>query len=87
MLQSVKSAAARFDDDLSAGDVIVGNLPDLNGTHLLDVDLAMPIFAEERAVGSRKCKSCSTMIDLNGPAAGGYNLEASELDAEGLGIH
>jgi N-methylhydantoinase B len=84
MLWSVKGAARRFAGDLEPGDVIVSNLPDLNGTHLLDVDLIMPIFVEERIVGW----ACSRAheIDLGGPVAGGYNPEAEELYAEALAI-
>jgi N-methylhydantoinase B len=83
MLRSVKSAADRF-PTLANGDVIVGNLPDLNGTHLLDVDLIMPIYFDDQLVGW----ACSRAheIDLGGPVAGGYNPEAEELYAEALAI-
>src|SRR5207244_7840276 len=84
MLWSVKSAAERFGGNLEPGDAVVCNLPDLNGTHLLDVDLMQPIFFEDRIVGW----ACSRAheIDLGGPVAGGYNPEAEELYAEGLAI-
>ena len=84
MLASVKNAALRFADGLAPGDVIVGNEPDLNGTHLLDVDLIQPIFAGDRLIGW----ACSRAheIDIGGPVAGGYNPHAEDLYGEGLVI-
>src|SRR5581483_5606811 len=84
MLASVKNAALRFADGLAPGDVIVGNEPDLNGTHLLDVDLIQPIFAGDRLIGW----ACSRAheIDIGGPVAGGYNPHAEDIYGEGLVI-
>jgi N-methylhydantoinase B len=82
MLSSVRSAAAHFGDDLAPGDVIIGNHPALNGTHLLDVDLIEPVFWSDRLVGW----TCSRahQAELGGPVAGGYNPQAEELFAECL---
>jgi N-methylhydantoinase B len=82
MLASARSAAERFGSELSPGDVIISNHPDLNGTHLLDVDLIAPVFNGDRLVGW----TCSRAheVDLGGPIAGGYNPDAEELYAECL---
>ncbi len=82
MLASVRSAGERFEHGLSPGDVIISNHPELNGTHLLDVDLIAPVFSGERLVAW----TCSRAheADLGGPIAGGYNPEAEELYAECL---
>jgi N-methylhydantoinase B len=84
MLFSVKSVAQRYGDDLRPGDVIVANDPTANGTHLLDIDLIQPIFADGRLVGW----ACSRAheVDIGGPVAGGYNPSAEDIFAEGLRI-
>ena len=84
MISSVKVAAERFADDLHEGDVIIGNDPWLNGTHLLDVDLIAPIFHDETLVGF--AVSRAHHADIGGPVAGGYNPNAQEVYAEGVRI-
>jgi N-methylhydantoinase B len=84
MIASVKSAARIFAGDLAPGDVIVGNDPVLNGTHLLDIDVAQPIFVGDQIVGW----ACSRAheVDIGGPVPGGYNPGATDIHAEGLRI-
>lgn len=84
MLFSVKSVAERYRDDLAPGDIIVGNDPYANGTHLLDIDVIQPIFFEDRLVGW----ACSRAhhVDIGGPVPGGYNPHAGDIYAEGLRI-
>lgn len=84
MLTSVKHAAERFGAGARPGDVIVGNDPSLNGTHLLDVDVIEPVFAGDRLVAW----ACSRAheVDIGGPVPGGYNPAARDVHAEGLRI-
>ncbi len=84
MLASVKSVAGRYGDEVARGDVIVGNDPDLNGTHLPDIDIIQPIFFADRLVGW----ACSRAheVDIGGPNPGGYNPLAADIYAEGLRI-
>jgi N-methylhydantoinase B len=84
MLSSVKSVAERCRDELAPGDVVVGNDPELNGTHLPDIDVIQPIFFEDRVVGW----ACSRAheVDIGGPNPGGYNPLAADIYAEGLRI-
>jgi N-methylhydantoinase B len=84
MLASVKTVAERFAGRLGEGDVVVGNDPAANGTHLLDVDVIAPVFHEGRLVAW----ACSRAheIDIGGPVPGGYNPNASDIYAEGLRI-
>jgi N-methylhydantoinase B len=84
MMQSVRSAAERFAGNLFPGDVIVGNDPAANGTHLPDVDLILPVFAGDRLIGW----ACSRAhhVDVGGPVPGGYNPAATDLMGEGIRI-
>jgi N-methylhydantoinase B len=84
MLSSVKYAAQRFAGGVGPGDVIIGNDPLVNGTHLLDIDVIEPVFVEERLVAW----TCSRVheIDIGGPVPGGYNPSAQDIFAEGIRI-
>lgn len=84
MLQSVKTVAARFRDEIEPGDVIARNEPDTGGSHLVDIDLIAPIFVDGRPVAW----ACSRahMADIGGPVPSGYNPYAEDLFAEGLVI-
>lgn len=84
MISSVKNVARLYAGKLKPGDVIIGNHPALNGTHLPDVDLIQPIFHDGKPVAW----ACSRAheIDIGGPVPGGYNPDAEELYAEGLVI-
>jgi N-methylhydantoinase B len=84
MLASVKSVAERFVGNLDPGDVVLGNDPATNGTHLLDIDVMQPVFHDGRIVAW----ACSRAheIDIGGPVPGGYNPNASDIYAEGLRI-
>jgi N-methylhydantoinase B len=84
MIASVKSVAERFRDELVDGDVVIGNDPAANGTHLLDIDLICPVFHDGRPVAW----ACSRAheIDVGGPVPGGYNPNAGDIYAEGIRI-
>ncbi|MBM3677905.1 MAG: hydantoinase B/oxoprolinase family protein, partial [Actinobacteria bacterium] len=84
MLASVKTVAERFAGNLAPGDVILGNDPAANGTHLLDIDVVQPVFHDGRIVAW----ACSRAheIDIGGPVPGGYNPNAADIYAEGLRI-
>jgi N-methylhydantoinase B len=84
MIASVKSVAERFAGELQDGDVVIGNDPTANGTHLLDIDLICPVFHEGRLVAW----ACSRAheIDVGGPVPGGYNPNAGDIYAEGIRI-
>lgn len=66
------------------GDVYVMNDPYLGGTHLQDVRLVMPIFHGERIVAY--VATTGHWSDMGGPVPGSFNIEATEIYAEGLRI-
>lgn len=81
---AVRMMAEAFAGDLFEGDVLMANDPYWGGSHLPDVTLAMPFFAEGRIrlwVALRAHQG-----DIGGMSAGGYSAGAREIWQEGLRI-
>jgi N-methylhydantoinase B len=69
--------------DLAPGDVIIGNDPYLGGgTHLSDVALVRPIFAEDDLVGFAAAKAHWT--EVGGKDPGSWTADSADVYAEGL---
>lgn len=81
---AVRAVEDRFGDDVAEGDVIVLNDPYTGGSHLPDVTIFVPIFAD----GQRRLWSVvrAHMGDIGGATHGAYNPEATEIWQEGLRI-
>ncbi|MBR0953577.1 hydantoinase B/oxoprolinase family protein [Bradyrhizobium canariense] len=81
---AVRMMAEAFAADLHEGDVLMANDPYWGGSHLPDVTLAMPFFADGQVhlwVALRAHQG-----DIGGMSAGGYSAAASEIWQEGLRI-
>ncbi len=75
----------KFGTDLAEGDVFVANDPhSAGGTHLPDVNMAMPVFADGRLLGF----ACNIAhhADMGGMAPGSMAGGMSEIYQEGLRI-
>ncbi len=72
----------RREQALDAGDMIVVNNPYIAGTHLNDITLIRPIFAEQQLVGYAASKAHHT--DVGGRAPGSISSDATEVFQEGL---
>lgn len=71
------------DDELQEGDIFVTNDPFYGGvTHLNDVVLAMPVFAEGRLIAWTA--NIAHWPDLSGMTPGGVSAEATEIFQEGI---
>lgn len=81
---AVRMMAEAFDGDLADGDVLMANDPYWGGSHLPDVTLAMPFFADG---GIRLWVALRAhQGDIGGLSAGGYSAAAREIWHEGLRI-
>lgn len=81
---AVRMMADAFAGDLHEGDVLMANDPYWGGSHLPDVTLAAPFFAEGEVrlwIALRAHQG-----DIGGMSAGGYSAGATELWQEGLRI-
>ncbi|HEY9212324.1 MAG TPA: hydantoinase B/oxoprolinase family protein [Ancylobacter sp.] len=81
---AVRMMADAFADELEDGDVLMANDPYWGGSHLPDVTLAMPFFAEGKVrlwIALRAHQG-----DIGGMSAGGYSAGATEIWQEGLRI-
>ena len=78
----VKFALEFFGDDLHPGDVLVANDPYHGGGHLPDFNVFAPVFAGEELalIASIQCHHG----DTGGAVAGGYNVHAADIWAEGI---
>ncbi|WP_226573482.1 hydantoinase B/oxoprolinase family protein [Acuticoccus sediminis] len=81
---AVRALEARFGDDVNPGDVFVLNDPYAGGSHLPDVTVFAPVFAE----GERRLWAVvrAHMGEIGGASHGGYNPSATEIWQEGLRI-
>ncbi|UOM32683.1 hydantoinase B/oxoprolinase family protein [Acuticoccus sp. I52.16.1] len=81
---AVKALEARFGDDVDPGDVFILNDPYAGGSHLPDVTIFAPVFAE----GERRLWAVARahMGEIGGATHGGYNPGAREIWQEGLRI-
>jgi N-methylhydantoinase B len=86
MLGLVKSILARYSaSQIHQGDLFVGNDPYVaGGTHLPDINLAMPVFAGGRLI-AWIC-NIAHHADIGGMAAGGLAAAMTEIYQEGLRI-
>lgn len=75
----------KYGDDIHEGDIFVGNDPHVaGGTHLPDINMAMPVFAEGRLIAF----TCNIAhhADVGGIAPGSMAGGMSEIYQEGLRI-
>ncbi|WP_332302756.1 hydantoinase B/oxoprolinase family protein [Rhizobium sp. GR12] len=81
---AVRAVEDRFGNDISDGDIIVLNDPYAGGSHLPDVTIFVPVFAE----GKRRLWTVvrAHMGDIGGATHGAYNPQATEIWQEGLRI-
>lgn len=81
---AVRAVEERFNDDIAEGDIVVLNDPYAGGSHLPDVTIFVPVFAE----GERRMWTVvrAHMGDIGGATHGAYNPQATEIWQEGLRI-
>src|SRR5262245_8133331 len=80
----MRAVLARFGGQLHAGDLYVTNDPYEGGSHLPDIYLCRPVFADATLVGFLVCIAHHT--DIGGRTPGGNGCDATELYQEGLRI-
>lgn len=81
--KSVQFILSKFGDDIHAGDVFVTNDPWHGGvTHLNDIVLAMPVFAEGKLIAW--AANIAHNSDVGGMAPGSLSGDATEIFQEGL---
>jgi len=81
--KSVQFIVEKFEEDIVAGDVFITNDPWHGGvTHLNDLVLAMPVFANEQLIGWTA--NIAHNSDVGGMAPGSLSGEATEIFQEGL---
>ena len=81
--KSVQFIVEKFAEDIKPGDVFITNDPWHGGvTHLNDLVLAMPVFAEEKLIGWTA--NIAHNSDVGGMAPGSLSGEATEIFQEGL---
>jgi N-methylhydantoinase B len=74
---------ARFGDDIAEGDIFIANDPHAaGGTHLPDINMAMPVFHRKRLVGFM-C-NIAHHADIGGMVPGSMAGGMSEIYQEGL---
>ena len=73
-----------FGDDLQPGDIIVNNDPYSGGSHLPDVFMFLPVFAQGERVAILGLVLHHT--DMGGRMAGGNAADSNEIYEEGLRI-
>ncbi|MBT3271881.1 MAG: hydantoinase B/oxoprolinase family protein [Spirochaetales bacterium] len=83
-MEAVKAVSRAFGDDINPGDVFVLNDPYLGGTHLPDVTIMKPIFAEGKLQFIAINRAHHG--DVGGMEAGSYCPQATELFHEGIRI-
>ncbi|WP_283192680.1 hydantoinase B/oxoprolinase family protein [Rhizobium sp. AN80A] len=75
----------QYGDTIAPGDVFIGNDPHVaGGTHLPDINLAMPVFGEGRLVGF--VANIVHHADVGGAAVGSMSGGLDEIYKEGLRI-
>ncbi|MCY3671395.1 MAG: hydantoinase B/oxoprolinase family protein, partial [Alphaproteobacteria bacterium] len=76
---------ARYGDDIEEGDIVIANDPHTaGGTHLPDINMAAPVFAEGRIV-AWVC-NIAHHADVGGMAPGSMAGGMSEIYQEGLRV-
>jgi N-methylhydantoinase B len=79
---SVQAIVDFFSGDLHDGDVLVLSDPYFGGSHIPDWTVMTPVFHEGRPVFFPGVRA--HMLDVGGPAAGGYNILARDVWQEGF---
>lgn len=84
LIIGMKRVAEYFAGDIHPGDVYYHNDPETGGSHIPDMCAYKPIFIDGELAfwGVSKLH----VIDAGGPVPSSYNIEATELYAEGLRI-
>ena len=81
----VAALRERFSGDMAPGDIFVGNDPHVaGGTHLPDINLAAPVFADGRLI-AYAC-NIAHHADVGGAARGSMSGGLTEIYQEGLRI-
>lgn len=81
---AIRAMAEAFDGDIAKDDVLMANDPYWGGSHLPDITLALPVFADGALrlwVALRAHQG-----DIGGLSAGGYSAGATEIWHEGIRI-
>jgi N-methylhydantoinase B len=85
LLDLMRILVARYGNDISEGDLFIANDPHVaGGTHLPDINMAMPVFAEGRLVAF--VSNLAHHADVGGAARGSMSGGMSEIYQEGLRI-
>lgn len=84
LLDLMRILVSRY-DDIAEGDLFIANDPHVaGGTHLPDINMAMPVFAEGRLVAF--VSNLAHHADVGGAARGSMSGGMSEIYQEGLRI-
>ena len=78
------SVLGYFEGKLAEGDIVLTNDPFSGSSHLQDVTLLKPLFADGRLVGYGLVQV--PLADIGGNALGGYDPRALEIWAEGVRV-
>jgi len=78
------AVAAMLDEDHFPGDAWILNDPYRGGTHLPDVTLISPVFADGELLGFAACRAHHA--DIGGPSPAGMPARSRTLDEEGVVI-
>jgi N-methylhydantoinase B len=85
LLDLMRILVMRYGNDISEGDLFIANDPHVaGGTHLPDINMAMPVFAEGRLVAF--VSNLAHHADVGGAARGSMSGGMSEIYQEGLRI-
>jgi N-methylhydantoinase B/oxoprolinase/acetone carboxylase alpha subunit len=89
MPASVAAAIAAFGDDLAPGEQVILNDPFAGGTHLNDITVVAPVFADADGPSPRLIGWAANRAhhaDLGGAAPGSLPADATDIAQEGLRI-
>ena len=85
LLDLMRILVVRYGDDIQEGDLFIANDPHVaGGTHLPDINMAMPVFAAGRLVAF--VSNLAHHADVGGAARGSMSGGMSEIYQEGLRI-
>jgi len=85
LLDLMRILVERYQGDIAEGDLFIANDPHVaGGTHLPDINMAMPVFAEGRLVAF--VSNLAHHADVGGAARGSMSGGMSEIYQEGLRI-
>ena len=85
LLDLMRILVTRYGSDIAEGDLFIANDPHVaGGTHLPDINMAMPVFADGRLVAF--VSNLAHHADVGGAARGSMSGGMSEIYQEGLRI-